>query len=367
MVSMNRTQLESSYSVYMEFAKTTHARYPLGASGVAQMTLNELGATLDDIELSGVGGGYGYPPLMERIAQYCNMSPENVVCTNGCSMAYHLAYAATFEPGDDVLVEQPAYEVMLTAAQFLGANIRRFQRHFEHDFAIDVREIERQLTPRTRLIVLCNLHNPSSALTDDGTLRRIGELARSVGARVLLDEVYLEAVFPRPRTAALLGPEFVVASSLTKAYGLSGLRCGWILAEPALARRIWRLNDLFGVHQPHPSDRLSVIAFDCMDRVQARAKNLLQANRALAMSFLRSRDDLECFFPEHGTTLFPRLKRGSADELAKNLREKYDTMIVPGRYFEMPQHFRIGLGIKTDDMHEGLARLGAALDEMKKS
>ena len=78
------------------------------------------------------------------------------------AMAYHLAYAATFDPGGDVLIEQPAYEVMMTAAQFLGANIRRFQRRYENGFAVDPREIERQLTPRTRLIVLCNLHNPSS-------------------------------------------------------------------------------------------------------------------------------------------------------------------------------------------------------------
>jgi aspartate/methionine/tyrosine aminotransferase len=347
----------------MEFAKLSHARYPLGASGVKGMTLKELGASMDDIEINNPGGGYGYPPLLERIAHYCGVAPEKVVCANGCSMAYHLAYAATFDPGDDVLIEQPAYEVMMTAAQFLGANVRRFQRRYENGFAVDPQEIERQLTPRTRLIVLCNLHNPSSALTGNDTLRAIGDLARSVGARVLVDEVYLEAVFPRPRTAALLGPELVVASSLTKAYGLSGLRCGWILAEPELARRVWRLNDLFGVHQPHASDRLSVLAFDRMDRVAARAERLLNTNRPIMLDFLRSRDELDCFIPEHGTVLFPRLKRGNVDELARLLREKYETMIVPGSYFEMPQHFRLGIGIDTELMREGLKRLGTALDQ----
>jgi histidinol-phosphate/aromatic aminotransferase/cobyric acid decarboxylase-like protein len=115
--------------------------------------------------------------------------------------------------------------------------------------------------------------------------------AKSPGARVLVDEVYLEAVYPRPATALRLGPEFVVTSSLTKAYGLSGLRCGWILAEPALARRLHRLNDLFGGPQPHPADRLSLFAFHHMDRVAGRARRLLAANRPLVSDFMNSREE----------------------------------------------------------------------------
>lgn len=200
-------------------------------------------------------------------------------------------------------------------------------------------------------------------MVDEPTLRSLGEIARSAKARVLVDEVYLETIFPRPCTAALLGPEFVVTSSLTKAYGLGGLRCGWILAEPELARRIFRMNDLFGVHQPHPSDCLSVLAFDRMDALVARTRNLLDTNRALAVEFLRSRPELECFAPDFGTTLFPRLKRGDVNALAERLLEKYDTQIVPGSYFELPQHFRIGLGMATEMLKEGLKRLGTALDE----
>ena len=125
------------------------------------------------------------------------------------------------------------------------------------------------------------------------------------------------------------------------------------------------MNDLFGVHQPHPSDRLSVFAFDHMDRVAGRARRLLETNRPLVLDFLRSRPDLECFVPEHGTTLFPRLKHGSVGALASLLLEKYETMIVPGCYFEMPQHFRIGIGTTTEALREGLQRLGAALDELR--
>jgi len=360
------TELRSQMrSTYMEFAKTTRARYPLGSSGVAPMTMDELGVTLADIGLSGSGGGYGMPSLLERIAAYCHVEPANVVTANGCSMAYHLAYAATFEPGDEVLIEEPAYEVMLTAARYLGAQVRRFQRPAAGDYQIDVAELARLVTPRTRLIVLCNLHNPSSALLGDDTLRAIGELARSVGARVLVDEVYLEAIYPRPQTAARLGPEFIVTSSLTKAYGLGGLRCGWILAEPDLARRIWRLNDLYGVHHPYVADRLSVLAFDRMQVVAQRAQNLLAQNRPLLHDFVRRRPELDCYLPPYGTTIFPRLKQGSTDVLTRLLVERHETMIVPGCYFERPQYFRLGLGIAADRLRESLHRLGAALDELK--
>jgi hypothetical protein len=123
-------------------------------------------------------------------------------------------------------------------------------------------------------VVLTNLHNPSSAFTPPEDLRAVGDAARSVGGRVLVDEVYLEAHAVRGRpfgSAAHLGPEFVVTSSLTKAYGLSGLRCGWAVADPDLARRMWRLNDLFGVIPAHPAERLSVLALDRLARPSARA------------------------------------------------------------------------------------------------
>ncbi len=357
-----RTELRSPF---MEFLKLEPpAKYPLGASAVASMTFAELGATAADLELHGTGFR-GYRPLLEHIARYCDVDVSSVVAANGCSMANHLAFSACLEPGDEVLLETPTYELLLKTLQFLGAQVRRFQRPPQAGFAIDPGEIESLLTPRTRLIVLCNLHNPSSARVDEPTLRAIGDLAKRAGARVLVNEVYLESISPRPATTLKLGPQFVVTSSLNKGYGLSGLRCGWILAEPDLADRIWRLNDFFGGHQPHVSDRLSAIAFERMDLIRERARRLLDANRVTVTEFLRSRSDLDCFIPESGTTLFPRLKDGDVDALAQRLRTDYDTMIVPGRYFEAPQHFRLGLGIATDTLCEGLRRLGQALDDMR--
>jgi hypothetical protein len=202
-------------------------------------------------------------------------------------------------------------------------------------------------------------------LIDTPTIKQIGEMARRSGARVLIDEVYMETLFEEsPRTAFHLGDEFVVTSSLTKAFGLSGLRCGWIFAEPEVARRMWLLNDLFASTPVHAGERLSVVAMQQLAEIGERAKQLLDRNRQILNEFLDTREDLEVIRPEFGTVMFPRVRRGTAEGLCELLREKYETSVVPGRFFEMPDHFRIGITAETDVLQSGLERLGKALDEI---
>jgi aspartate/methionine/tyrosine aminotransferase len=215
------------------------------------------------------------------------------------------------------------------------------------------------MSDRTRLIILTNLHNPSGAAAEEAELLEIGKL----GARLLIDEVYLDAA--ELRSAVHLGPEFVVTNSLTKVYGLSGLRCGWILAEPELAERMWRLNDMFGVNQAHQAERLACIAFDRIVEVIGDTPAMLQRNRDLFNDFLEGRDDLDCSPAVHGVTAFPRWLGGDTERLNDHLRERYDTAIVPGRWFEMPEHFRIGFGLSADNFAEAVSRLGSALDDLK--
>ncbi|HWN97742.1 MAG TPA: aminotransferase class I/II-fold pyridoxal phosphate-dependent enzyme [Blastocatellia bacterium] len=352
-------------SEYIEWAKTrAAARFDLATSGVVNFPISELGVTIEDIELSGPSL-YGYEPLQRALASKCGVAPENVVAAIGTSMANHLAMAAIVNPGDEVLIEQPAYDPLLGIARYLGAAVKRFERRFEDGFKVHPREIASAVSRRTRLIVLTNLHNPTSVLIDNNTLEDIRDVARSIKARVLIDEVYLEALFDRmPKSAFHLGPEFVATSSLTKAYGLSGLRCGWVLAEPELARRMWRLNDLFGNIPAHPAERLSVVALANLDRIANRARSLIEQNRVVLDRFLDHRDDIEAIRPGAGTTVAPRLKRGNVDQLCELLQHKYETSVVPGRFFELPEHFRIGLGCDHDTLDEGLKRLAAALDEM---
>ena len=353
-------------SEYMHWAKTrSRARFNLATSGLANLTFQELQVSLADLELTG-DSGYGYPPLISLLADRFRVDAASVVTAAGTSFANHLALAALFNPGDEVLFESPAYEPMLATAEYLGATVKRFQRRFEDGWRVSAAEVERNLSSRTRLIVITNFHNPSGVLTDNQTLKEVGELAKRSNARVLVDEVYLEMLFAKPSHSAFhLGEHFVVTSSLTKAYGLSGLRCGWILAEPELAQRMWRLNDLFAATPVHSGERLSVVALKQLPAIAERAQSRLDQHRAMLNQFLDSRDDLEAIRPALGSIMFPRIKGTSSDGLCELLREKYETTIVPGRFFEMPAHFRIGMGGDTESFREGLERLGQALDERK--
>ena len=349
----------------MQFAKLRPAvKYDLGDSGLQSYPLAELPVRLQDLEING-SDSYGYGPLQEHLARLNGVPPECVVAAAGTSMANHLAMAATLEPGDEVLIEHPTYEVIVDLLRYLGAGVRYFERRAEQNYRLDPEEVERQMTPQTRLVVLCNLHNPTGAYADEEALRAVGDIAKHGNALVLVDEVYLEALYEqRPRPALHLGDHFMVTSSLTKAYGLSGLRCGWVLANPELARRMWRINDLYGVNAAHPAELISVIALDNLERVATRAKKILAANRPLLEAFLDSRNELACCRPEHGTIAFCELKSGSVEELYRLLLAKYDTAIAPGRFFGLPNGFRLGVGGDPEKTREGLSRLGQALDEM---
>jgi aspartate/methionine/tyrosine aminotransferase len=356
----------------MEWAKTrSQARFNLATSGLTNVPLAEFPLRVEDLEITS-SEGYGYKPLLKRLAHHTRAPEECVVAAAGTSMANHLAMAAMLNPGDEVVIEQPTYGLLVDVACYLGATVKRFTRKFGAGFAVEPAEIEKVVTAKTRLIVLSNLHNPSGALIAAETLHAIAEIAQTVGAYVLIDEVYLEMLFDGEapfcfsigqKLANARGNPFIVTSSLTKAYGLSGLRCGWILASPDLARRMWLLNDLFAASAAHPAERMSVMAFDHLEQFRRRASTLLQINRSLLDAFLDFRRDLECFRPHAGTVVFPRLIRGDPEAFFRLLREKYETIVVPGKFFELPQHFRIGIGGETTELRGGLERLTAALDE----
>src|ERR1700728_1839339 len=361
-MSPQRREIRSGY---IEWAKLrSSARYNLAISDVEHVSLADLQANIADLEISGPGG-YGYEPLLQKLSAKSGVPVESIVHAQGTSMANHLAMAALVEPGDEVLIEEPSYGAIVSTAEYLGAKIRRFPRTFESGFQLDPREVERSISARTRLIVITNLHNPSGVRTTDAKLRIVGEIARSMGAHVLVDEVYLEACFDSPwQSAYLLGPNFIATSSLTKAYGLTGLRCGWIFAAKPLAERMWRLNDLFGVMAAHPAEMLSVIALDNLPKIAARSKKLLETNRELLKNLLGCRKDLLTIRSEAGSIAFPQLASGHADAFCQLLLEKYETSVVPGRFFDSPDHFRIGVGGETEKIREGLSRVASALDEL---
>ncbi|HEU4885982.1 MAG TPA: pyridoxal phosphate-dependent aminotransferase [Longimicrobium sp.] len=352
-------------SEYLRWAKTKPpARFDLTSSGVPYLPLCDLPVRLDDLEISGTGA-YGYPPLQQAIAVRYRVDESCVVAAMGTSMANYLALAALVQPGDEVLIEHPTYEPLIAAARFLGAEVRHFARRADGGFRLDPAEVERGMTPRTRAVVITNPHNPSSALADDDALRQVGEITARAGARVIVDEVYLDALWePAPRTAFHMGGTFVATNSLTKVYGLNGLRCGWVLAEPVLAERMWRMTELFNNIGVHAAERMSLAAFENIDTIATRSRTLLDANAAALNAFYAARPELAAMPHIHGTVSFPRLQSGDADALCTLLIDRYDTAVVPGHFFGAPDHFRIGLGIDPPTFAEGLDRLGRALNDV---
>jgi aspartate/methionine/tyrosine aminotransferase len=358
-MSYRRTEARTAY---IEWAKLhAGAKYNLAASGVKGVPLGELPVRLEELELS-AAGNYGHAPLLERLAARYGVATENVATAIGTSMANYLAMSAVLEPGDEVIIEQPAYDPMVEVGRYLGAVVKRIPRRPARGWQVQIEELEKLVSRQTRLIVLTNLHNPSGALLEQDSLRAIGEVAKRVGSYVLVDEVYLELLFDRPFHSAFhLGEHFLVTSSLTKAYGLSGLRCGWILAAPEIVERTWHQNDLFGNIPAHITDRLSVIALDHLEPIRERAKKLLERNWKALDAFLAEHPELDVVRPPGGTMVFAKAPGGRGDAFAQLLHETYETSVVPGRFFEMPDRIRIGICCDTEEVEEGLRRVSAAL------
>lgn len=351
-------------SEYMHFAKFgAGARYNVASSGVKDALLSDLDLQWDDLALHGPNAG-GYRPLMEKIAARFGVDASHVVMPGGgCSFANHLALAALVAPGDQVLVEDPTYELLVDDLGYLQADVRRFRREPQEEWRLDPDRVAEALTPDTRLVVLTNLHNPTSALDGDAVIQAVAAAAARVGAKVLVDEVYLELMAGDgvPRTSFRPDGNIVVTASLTKAYGVTGLRCGWILAPSPLAEKMSRLNDLYGVHPPHIAERMAVVALDRLPHLRARGNALIETNRAAYRAILGDHPALEQTVFDQGTTVFPRLKHTDGDALLARLMRDFDTSLVPGRFFGRPDHVRIGFGGDPETSRIGFERLAEAL------
>lgn len=348
---------------YLLWAKRRpHPVNDLARSDVNGPSLDDLPGARAALELSG-RNDEGWPPLIDAIARRYGVNANQVATATGTSGANFLVCAALLRPGDDVLVEYPAYDPLLAVPRMLGAGINRFERPFDEGFIVDPGRVAAAMTPATRLIVITSPHNPAGVLTGADTLIEIGRIAERHGARVLVDEVYLDAALGTTcPPAATLGPVFVSTSSLTKVYGLSGLRCGWALADPAVAEEIRRMRDLTDGSGSVVAERAATVAFQHLAAIAASSRAVLTANLSRFEQFVRDTPALEWVRPDGGTVAFPRLRSGEpADALADRLLARYDTAVVPGRFFEAPAHFRAALGIKPDVLARGLVAIGAAL------
>jgi len=341
---------------YMRWAKyRPHARYDLAGSNLLACSRDDAPGILDDLPLTGPGPE-GYPPLFEAIARHCGVGPERIALATGCSEANFLVCAALLRPGDEALVEAPVYDPLEAAARMVGARVVRFERRFGEKWAVDPVRVARAMTRHTRLVILSSPHNPSGVAVPPDVIRALGDIVERNDAWLLVDEVYRDMSYGgRLDSSTRAHPRCIATNSLTKSYGLPGLRCGWAMGEPGIIERIRRARDAVDAVGAYPTEVASARAFAMIDRLEARAGAIIEPNLSLLAAFIDSRDDLEWVRPDGGTVAFPRfVDRRDTDSFAERLLRDHGTAVVPGRFFGASEHFRIAFGVTPETLERGL-------------
>ena len=343
-------------------------RFDLGQSGMPSLAAKDV-APPEEL-LAGAADPRAPRRWVEAIAQRFDVDVAAVAPVLGTTHGLWAIYTALLSPGDEVLVEAPAYEPLIRLAEGVGARVVHFRRDLARGAPVEPDEVARALTDRTRLVVISNLHNPSSASVDDATIAEVAKVAARSQAHVLVDEVYRDMIDFRPEKAATafrVAPNVITTSSLTKVYGLGWARAGWVLAEPKIAKRVFEatLHDAGGI-----SWALSSISEIAMKKI-AHLHALSVAARAdddvlgaMADDFVRARPHLSMrrragaifgfVSDSRGVDLRPAIERAVRDE---------QVIVAPGSFFGAPSGFRLRYGaMPKATLEEGLVRLGRALD-----
>ena len=308
---------------------------------------------------------YGYGPLKIAIAKRYGVAVDRVfTVSGGTGFANWVACAAVLHGaarGAEALVERRRTNRLSKSRRRSGSACRRFDRRFADGYAIDVDHFASRISPRTRVAIVSNLHNPSGARIDLPTLRKMARLVAKVGGVLLVDEVYLECLFrDHAESSVHAGPNVLTTNSLTKAYGLDGLRAGWILGSRSLVERAGLVNDLMTNNGVAPGERMALAAFDRLRDIDRRAHGILDPNLESVREFFSRERRLEAHVPEGGNVVFPRLPSSvDSDRLANRLLRRYSTLVVPGRFFGTPRHIRISFGCPRPLLERGLTNISA--------
>lgn len=355
---------------YMRFAK--RLEYADGifmaGSGMSPPKPDMLKFRDADYSLQSLCSNYGDPRNIAWLARQYGTSGSNVMLTAGSSEANFLTFAAAVSAGDKVIIESPGYPQFSSLASMVGAEVVKLPRRAEDAFLPDVDEFKKLLGDGVALVVLTNLHNPSMALMPRETMRQIVDEAGKVGAYVLVDEVYIDHLKPGEGdyTAFKLGDNVVVTNSLTKVYGLSGLRFGWAVGPERLLGRMLDLVDIVDPELPTITQNLAHRALENLPRLRAVARRLHEQNWPIVREWVDSRDDISCFPPPGGITTWVKVEGvEETGNLATIARNDYGVMVVPGEYFQSPGWLRIGYKIEPVSIRDGLSRLGKAIDDYK--
>ena len=349
--------------------------YDIAESGIAPLSINELLSFLPPAEQEpartrlldlrlGYSEARGSIALRRMLAAtYAETSPDNILVTTGAIEANFLLCNVLLSAGDAVVVVDPAYQQLQSVPRAIGCEVALWRPHAgPGGFWFDVDELEHLVTPRTRLIVINTPHNPTGAVLSPTDLRRIYALAEANDAYVLSDEAYRWLPLPggAAPTAPMrnLGPRGISVSTLSKPFGLPGLRLGWLTAPADVVQAAWGLRDYVSLSPGGLSDTLAQIALQCRGAIAARTEAIVTANLDTAEAWFARNQDLAQWSPPAGG-LLSLLKYHldlPSSQLANRLAEEYRVMLAPGAAFGYEGYLRLGIGARPEVFAAGLAQ-----------
>lgn len=343
-------------------------RYNLSESSIADQKLSDIGLKLPDLTLF-YGEHRGDRSLRELIAaQDKGLSPDDVLVTAGAAGALFIIATSLLSERDHLVVVRPNYATNIETPKAIGCQISYVDLTFENGFAIDIERIAAVLRPQTRYISVTCPHNPTGTMMSRADLDRLIALAEQHGCYLLVDETYRDLSYgTRLPAAASLSKRAISVSSLSKAFGIPGIRIGWLITRDAeLQERFLAAKEQIGICGSVIDEAVARTMLEQRDVFLAKLLPEMAARRAIVQDWIDSEPLVDWVPPAGGVVGFPRIDVApdfDLDGFYARLLEKHGTYVGPGHWFEMPKSFfRVGFGWPTgDQLRGGLAAISAAL------
>jgi aspartate/methionine/tyrosine aminotransferase len=365
-------QMERMQSMYERVVD-----YEFSESGVHPLKLNELledeKATETFLDSSlGYPHADGTPSLRNAVAStYAGATMENVFVTNGSSEANFIAAWHLLEEGDEIVLMTPNYAQMWGLAKTWNVKIKQLHLREDAGWQFDAEDLKSLVTKKTKVIQVCNPNNPTGAIMAGEQRKALMDAARDSGAWLLSDEVYLGAERDAPLTQSLWSDyeKTLITNGLSKAYGLPGLRIGWLVGQPETLSEIKHHHDYLTLTPAALSDKLATLALQPAKRnwIFARTRSILRRNYPILKEWLDAHGTLFSHVPPAaGAICYVKYNMDiNSTELAERLRKEKSVLIVPGDHFGMDGHMRIGTGPPREYLHGGLDRVDELLRELR--
>jgi aspartate/methionine/tyrosine aminotransferase len=349
-------------------------KYNLAESSVTDLRFSSLGLDLENLVLA-YGDHRGKLELRQALATEANLSPNDVLLTPGAAAALFIIHSSLLSPGSRILVMRPNYATNLETPKAIGAQIDYLDLHFEDGFKLDLNKLERQITPETKLVSLTNPHNPTGTVMTRANLGNVIDIVEASNAYLLFDETYRDMNFSSiAPLAASLSKRAISVSSLSKSYGLPGIRMGWLIcSDKNLQEKFLAAKEQILIGNSVLDEEVAYQVFLKRETILEPTRATIKHNFAILKSWMLEQQHLTWVEPSGGVVCFPRIADSIDVKKFYKTLEASGTFVGPGHWFEQrervttpDQHFRLGYSwASNSDLELGLKNITMALEAAK--